>query len=33
MLTRPQVQRYSAEAGLRNIMIVETEIVLTYLSS
>ena len=31
MLTRPQVQRYSAEAGLRNIMIAETEVVLTYL--
>ncbi len=31
MLTRPQVQRYSAEAGLRDIRIAETEIVLTYL--
>ena len=31
MLARPQVQRYSAEAGLRNIMIAENEIVLTYL--
>ena len=31
MLTRPQVQRYSAEAGLRNIMIAEIEVVLTYL--
>ena len=31
MLTRPQVQRYSAEAGLRNIMVAENEIVLTYL--
>ena len=31
MLTHPQVQRYSAEAGLRNIMIAENEIVLTYL--
>ena len=31
MLTRPQVQRYSAEAGLRDIMIAENEIVLTYL--
>ena len=31
MLTHPQVQRYSVEAGLRNIMIAENEIVLTYL--
>lgn len=31
MLTRPQVQRYSAEAGLRNIMIAEIEVVLTYM--
>lgn len=31
MLTRPEVQRYSAEAGLRNIMIAEIEVVLTYL--
>ncbi len=31
MLTHPQVQRYSAETGLRNIMIAENEIVLTYL--
>lgn len=31
MLTHPQVQRYSTEAGLGNIMIAETEIVLTYL--
>ena len=31
MLTRPQVQHYLIEAGLRNIAIVEIEIVLTYL--
>ena len=31
MLTHPQVLRYSVEAGLRNIMIAENEIVLTYL--
>ncbi|MCY3841281.1 MAG: nucleotidyl transferase AbiEii/AbiGii toxin family protein [Gammaproteobacteria bacterium] len=31
MLTRPQTQRYSAEAGLGNIMIAEKEVVLTYL--
>ena len=31
MLTHPQVQRYSVEAGLRNIMVAENEIVLTYL--
>ncbi len=31
MLTRPQVQRYSAESGLRDITIAENEIVLTYL--
>ena len=31
MLTRPQVQRYAAESGLRDIMIAEKEIVLTYL--
>jgi predicted nucleotidyltransferase component of viral defense system len=31
MLPRPQVQRYSAESGLRDIMIAEKEIVLTYL--
>ena len=31
MLTRPQVQRYTAESGLRDIMIVEKEIILTYL--
>lgn len=31
MLTHPQVQRYSTETGLRDIMIAENEIVLTYL--
>jgi predicted nucleotidyltransferase component of viral defense system len=31
MLTRPQVQRYTAESGLRDIMIAEKEVVLTYL--
>jgi hypothetical protein len=31
MLTRPQVQRYATESGLRDIMIAEKEIVLTYL--
>jgi predicted nucleotidyltransferase component of viral defense system len=31
MLPRPQVQRYSAESGLRDIMIAEKEIVLTYM--
>lgn len=31
MLTRPQVQRYASESGLRDIMIAEKEIVLTYL--
>jgi predicted nucleotidyltransferase component of viral defense system len=31
MLTRPQVQRYAAESGLRNIMIAEKEVVLTFL--
>ena len=31
MLTRPQVQRYTAESGLRNIMIAEKEVILTYL--
>jgi predicted nucleotidyltransferase component of viral defense system len=31
MLSRPQVQRYSAESGLRDIMIAEKEIVLTFL--
>ncbi len=31
MLTRPQVQRYAAESGLRDMMIVEKEVILTYL--
>lgn len=31
MLTRPQVQRYAAASGLRDIMIAEKEIVLTFL--
>ena len=31
MLTRPQVQRFAAKSGLRDIMIAEKEIVLTYL--
>jgi predicted nucleotidyltransferase component of viral defense system len=31
VLTRPQVQRYAAESGLRDIMIAEKEIVLTFL--
>lgn len=31
MLTRPQVQRYAVESGLRDIMIAEKEIVLTFL--
>jgi predicted nucleotidyltransferase component of viral defense system len=31
MLTRPQVQRYAAESGLRDIMIAEKEVVLIYL--
>ena len=31
MLSRPQVQRYSAESGLRDIMIAEKEVVLTFL--
>ena len=31
MLTRPQVQRYAAESGLRDIMIAEKEVVLTFL--
>lgn len=30
MLTRPQVQRYAHQSGLRDIMIAEKEIVLTY---
>jgi len=31
MLTHPQVQRYSTESGLRDIMIAEKEVVLTFL--
>ncbi|TMI99594.1 MAG: nucleotidyl transferase AbiEii/AbiGii toxin family protein [Alphaproteobacteria bacterium] len=31
MLTKPQVQRYAAESSLRDIMIAEKEIVLTFL--
>ena len=31
MLTRPQVQRYAAESGLRDIMIAEKEVILTFL--
>lgn len=31
MLTLPQVQRYSTESGLRDIMIAEKEVVLTFL--
>lgn len=31
MLTRPEVQRYAAQSGLRDIMIAEKEVVLTYL--
>src|SRR3989304_2340665 len=31
MLTRPRGQRYATESGLRDIMIAEEEIVLTYL--
>ena len=31
MLTQPQVQRYTAESGLRDIMIAEKEVVLTFL--
>lgn len=31
MLTRPEVQRYSAESGLRDMMIAEKEVVLTFL--
>ena len=30
MLTQPQVQRYSAQSGLRDIMIAEKEVILTY---
>ena len=31
MLTRPQVQRYAMESGLRDMMIAEKEVILTYL--
>src|SRR5579864_3969702 len=31
MLTQPQVQRYAAESGLRDMMIAEKEVVLTHL--
>jgi predicted nucleotidyltransferase component of viral defense system len=31
MLTQPQVQRYANESGLRDIMIAEKEVVLTFL--
>jgi predicted nucleotidyltransferase component of viral defense system len=31
MLTRPQVRRYSTQSGLRDMMIAEKEIVLTFL--
>ena len=31
MLSQPQVQRYSSESGLRDIMIAEKEVVLTFL--
>ena len=31
MLTRPQVQRYAVESGVRDIMIAEKEVVLTFL--
>ena len=31
MLTRPQVQRYAVESGLRNVMNAEKEVVLTFL--
>src|SRR5579863_6960103 len=31
MLTQPQVQRYSSQSGLRDIMIAEKEVVLTFL--
>jgi len=31
MLSQPQVQRYSSDSGLRDIMIAEKEIVLTFL--
>src|ERR1700689_5082429 len=31
MLTQPQVQRYSTDSGLRDIMIAEKEVMLTFL--
>ena len=31
MLTRPEVQRYATESGLRDIMIAEKEVILTFL--
>jgi predicted nucleotidyltransferase component of viral defense system len=31
MLTQPQVQRYAVESGLRDIMIAEKKVVLTFL--
>jgi predicted nucleotidyltransferase component of viral defense system len=31
MITQPQVQRYATESGLRDIMIAEKEVVLTFL--
>ena len=31
MLTQPQVRRYSTQSGLRDMMIAEKEIVLTFL--
>ena len=31
MLTQPEVRRYSAQSGLRDMMIAEKEIVLTFL--
>lgn len=31
MLTRPQVQRYAAESGLRDLTVAENEVVLTFL--
>jgi hypothetical protein len=31
MLTQPNVQRYSTNSGLRDIMIAEKEVVLTFL--
>lgn len=31
MLTHPQIQRYAAESDLRDLMIAEKEVVLTYL--